>query len=103
MTQAEKRIKAEERVQELKEFYKHLILFVIINVLFTFICQYFNAKIRVFGDLIISNKITDNGFEYYPLWGVILLIDAFKVFVFKGTFAKNWEERKIQEYIHKNE
>ncbi|SEE44615.1 2TM domain-containing protein [Tenacibaculum sp. MAR_2010_89] len=99
-----KRIKAEQRVKELKEFYKHLSAYLIVNLAFTFISNYFDVVVRVFDGLRVSNKFTENGFEHYPLWGiwgVILIIDVFRVFGFRKLFGKNWEEEKIKEFINK--
>ncbi|CAM1366824.1 2TM domain-containing protein [Tenacibaculum xiamenense] len=98
------KIKAQERVRELKEFYQHLFVYLIINVVFTFLSNYFNIVIKIYGDLKISNKFTENGFEYYSLWGiwgVVLLIDAFRVFGIRRFLGKDWEERKIKELINK--
>ncbi|CAM1357928.1 conserved hypothetical protein [Tenacibaculum sediminilitoris] len=98
-----KRLKAELRVQEIKDFYKHVITYIIVNLFFTLLSNYFNIMIRIYDDIKISNKVTDNGFEHYSLWGIwgiILIIDAFKVFGFRKLFGKDWEENKIKEFTN---
>lgn len=97
-----KYIQAKKRVQQLKGFYTHLIMYMIVNIFIAIITNYFDVTIRLFGDLIITNKITSSGFEFYPLWflwGIILLVNAFKVFGFSFVLGKNWQDKKIKEFM----
>ena len=76
-------------VKELKEFYGHLISYVIVNIV-----------------LIIINLLTSPGhlWFYWPtiFWGIGILFHASKVFILKGRFlGKEWEERKIKEIMGK--
>ncbi|WP_093668306.1 2TM domain-containing protein [Tenacibaculum sp. MAR_2009_124] len=80
-------------------------MYVIINIVFMFLSNYFNIVIKIYGDLKISNRFTENGFEHYTLWGiwgVVLIIDAFRVFGLSKFLGKEWEERKIKELINKD-
>ena len=36
-------------------------------------------------------------------WGIGLCFQAYRVFVHDGAFGAKWEERKIQEYMRKEE
>lgn len=88
------------RIEELKKFYKHLVFYVFINLVVTFLGT---ITFKVFGDFIISNQYNENGFEHYPLWlvwGIIIGLHALKVFVFPDIFGKNWKEKKIKEYMN---
>lgn len=79
-------LKAKERVNELKGFYSHLFVYVLVNaVLFTI------------------NYLTSNGtwWFYWPLlgWSIGLIAHAIGVFGFFGIMSQEWEERKIEEIV----
>ncbi|MFC1533306.1 2TM domain-containing protein [Thermodesulfobacteriota bacterium] len=85
----EKYEKAKKRVKELKDFYRNLITYAVINVL-----------------LIIINLVTNpNELWFYWVtifWGIAILLHASKVFILKGKFlGEEWEEKKIKEIIEK--
>lgn len=78
--------KARIRVNELKDFYEHLIIFVIIIT-----------------GLSIFNFFTSPEF-YWVLfvvlfWGIGLLLHAIFTFARRGFLSKEWEEHKIREYM----
>ncbi|MCJ1805519.1 MULTISPECIES: 2TM domain-containing protein [Flavobacterium] len=77
--------KARKKVKEIKDFYSHLISYLCINTFFIFI----NLKYS-------SNHI----WFFYPMlgWGIGLFFHGLKVYDF-SFISKNWEERKIQEFI----
>lgn len=98
-----KLIKAKKRVEEIKGFYKHVAIYLIVNLFLTFITHYFDVTIRIYQDLEISNKITESGFAHYPIWyiwGFFLLVDAIKVFIFPSILGKSWQNKKIEEYMN---
>lgn len=70
--------KAKERVNEIKSFYNHLIVYVVINVIFI----YFVGK---------------NWLWVTAFWGIGLVFQYVRTFL----FSKDWEERKIKDYINK--
>lgn len=76
--------RAKERVEKLKGFYGNLI-----------------SYCTVIPILIIINVNTSSGFQWFwfPMlgWGFGLLMHAFETF----GYGKNWEERKIQEILNK--
>ena len=82
---------AKERVAELKKFYYSLTTFVIFNLFF-----------------VLINYMT-NGFEYMWFWwitfwwGIGVFFHALKVFGFNLIFSKDWEKRKIREYMEREE
>ncbi len=82
--------RAKRRVEELKGFYGHLISYIIVNVF-----------------LAIINFITTPGFWWFLFiaffWGIGLVAHGSSVFMKRGFFSKEWEERKIREYMEKEE
>lgn len=88
MNEQERYEKAKKRVEELKGFYTHFFIYLLVNLM-----------------LFIINILTSPGqfWFYWPLfgWGIGLLIHALTVFVFSGLFGKEWEERKIRKIMEK--
>lgn len=78
--------RAKERVEELKGFYGHLIAYIVVNVF-----------------LAIVNILTIPGFLWFLFvtffWGIGLIAHGLSVFSKRGLFSKEWEERKIREYM----
>lgn len=86
----EKYERAKKRVEELKGFYSHLAVFIVINVV-----------------LFIINMATSPGnwwFYWVTLfWGIGLAFHAAGVFGRGKIISREWEEKKIQQYIHEEE
>lgn len=82
-------MRALNHVDELKGFYYSLISYCL-----------------VIPFLIFINYRTSWGFQWFwfPMlgWGIGLAIQAFRVFINDGAFGRNWERRKMEEYM-KNE
>ncbi len=76
--------RARERVQELKGFYTHLIVYILVN-----------ATIILF-DYVIS---PGPHFYFFPLvgWGIGLMIHGLHTWL-----GKSWEERKIRELMERD-
>lgn len=108
--QAKKLKRAQKRVKNLKGFYRHLRVFIVVNILLMFV------KFRAF-DFFTEKGITDQGFiDWFEwniigtpvLWGVGLGFHALYVFVLKSRplkeytpkFYKQWEERQIEKYMN---
>lgn len=100
----EKYESAKERVRELKGFYKHVIVYVIINIAI------------IVGRLVtihyVDNHIHDLGFKSWldwnifltpVLWGIGLAAHGIKVYRHRFKLFKKWEDRKVQEYMDKEE
>lgn len=92
--------RAQKRIKEEKGFYSHLTAYLIINTAL----QLFYSG--VFGDFRFLDFMPWwVRFTTPTLWGISLLIHW--VYVFKGfgfiKFFKNWEERKIKEFMEQEE
>lgn len=89
MTEDDRYKRAKERVEEIRGFYVHLFVYIIVN----------------FG-LFMINIITAPGafWFYWPLigWGIGLFIHGFSVFGTQSLFGRDWEEKKIKEIMEKD-
>lgn len=105
--------KAQKKVENIKNFYKHLKVYVIVNIILVF---FIYRSLDFFGE----NTVQDSGFNDWfvwnvfgtpILWGIGLSAHALYVFWFqskslkelKPKFIKDWEERQIAKYIEENE
>ncbi len=88
---------AKKRVHELKGFYTHLAVYLIVNLIIS-------------GGKIIRNLSEGENFKeafwdagtfaIWILWGVGLAFHAHGIFVKSSIFGSAWEERKIAEYMN---
>jgi peptidoglycan biosynthesis protein MviN/MurJ (putative lipid II flippase) len=82
--------RARARVQAVRAFYIHAITYVLVNLL-----------------LIAINLITspDNLWFYWVTigWGIALAFHAWSIYSSKHPFGPEWEERKIQEELDRNQ
>ncbi|WP_437394994.1 2TM domain-containing protein [Flagellimonas lutimaris] len=89
---------AKKRVKELKGYYSHITIFVIVNgilyllktgVLTSLLPEAF-PKESYYYDWINANVI---------IWALILVVHTLILFRDKFTFVKKWEQRQIQKYM----
>jgi hypothetical protein len=99
-TRSEKYASAHKRVAEIKKFYKHLGTYLIIN--FFFIGRRIYSDIE-HGDSFLEAFTDIDNYNFFFWWGVFLIFHAIKVFGFPNLFNKEWEERKIKEYMNKKD
>lgn len=83
--------RAKKRVDELKGFYIHLLVYIAVNAFI----------------LINIAMHSDNFWEwghFFTLffWGIGLAIHAAITFRFNPLFNKNWEERQIKKYMERD-
>jgi hypothetical protein len=80
--------KAKQRVEDLKGFYGNLVSYILVNLFLVFI----NLKYS-------PNEL----WFFWPMlgWGIGVFFHAMKVFNFFPFFGKEWEEKKMKEYIEK--
>lgn len=80
---------ARRHVKNLRGFYSHAI---------TYVC--------VIGGLLLVNLLISPRQFWVQWaatgWGIGLLAHGLSVFTFSGAFGKEWEERKIREYLERN-
>ncbi|MEN8124988.1 MAG: 2TM domain-containing protein [Bacteroidota bacterium] len=87
-----KYIKAKKKVDEIKGFYIHLTVYIVVNAFLMIpILKYSNP-----------NEISIWSFSTAIFWGIGLLFHAYGVFGKNIIFSKDWEERKIKELMDKD-
>ena len=93
----QKYIRAKKRVEDLKGFYIHFAVYIVVNLFLS------SAQII---DGITENKTTLEIFSDFGIygvwvfWGIGIVFHALKVFGFPFFMGKDWEERKINEYMN---
>ena len=89
-TDEESYFKAKKRVEEIKGFYANLVSYIVVNCF-----------------LIVINLFTSPQYLWFfwPLlwWGIGVIFHGLKVFNYMPFFNKDWEERKIKEFMDKDE
>lgn len=91
----EKRKRAKKRVEQLKGFYIHLMVYLIINVFITVVLFSSQADKENF-------RLHWYNFSTAIFWGVGLLIHAMVTFKLNPFFGKSWENRMIQKYMEED-
>ncbi len=84
---------AKQKVKKIKGFYTHLLVYLLVN---TFI-------------IVLNIKELDEGESYFQFhnfttaffWGIGLVAHGFSVFVPYFIFGKDWENKKIKEFMNK--
>lgn len=90
MNNSEQYQRARKRVKDIKGFYIHALIFVVVN-LFLLVSKYLQ-----------KGEIDPAVFYGTALWGVGLLCHGASVFLHGFFLGKNWEEKKIRELMNKN-
>ncbi len=84
-------IRAQKRLKEVKGFYMHALWYVIINI-FIIVMIGVNTGGNIWNFGVFSTAI---------FWGIGLLFHAIMVFGKNLFFSKSWENRKIKEFMEK--
>jgi hypothetical protein len=86
----ERYFKAKKRVEDIKGFYGNLISYIAVNT-----------------GLMILNLLTSPKYLWFfwPLlgWGIGVFFHGMKVFNYMPFLGKDWEEKKIKEFMDKEE
>lgn len=85
--------KALMRVKKIKGFYTHLVVYGVVNLMI----------------VIVNIRDLDAGESYFKIenfftaffWGIGLLAHALSTFMPNFIFGRNWEEKKIKEFMEK--
>ncbi|MEL4307774.1 2TM domain-containing protein [Joostella sp. CR20] len=87
---------AKKRVDNLKGFYWHLTIFIIINT-YILVNSYISSTYN-------NHDFWNLGtFSTLFFWGIGLFFHAWGVFGTRFVFSRNWEEKQIKKYLEKEE
>ena len=87
----DKYLRAKERVRAIKRFYGKLASYLIFMIFFAAINYY-------------TNEWRNMWFLWIAFfWGIGIVIEGGKVFGLNAMFGKNWESKKIKEYMEREE
>lgn len=88
--------RAKSRVDRLRRFYTHALVYVVVNLMI--------SGLKIGRNLRNGESFEEAFFDmsHYILWifwGIALAIHAFSVFGLPLLLGSNWEEEKIEEYM----
>lgn len=87
-TEAKRYQQAQKKVKEIRAFYEHLTVFIIVSI-----------------TLVVINLMTSPEYLWFIWcmlgWGIGVVIHGLKAFGLSPFFNKAWEERKIKEILEK--
>ncbi len=90
---------AKKRVEDLKKFYKHVTVYVAINLVISIL----KISRNLSNGETLEEAIYDfNTYAVWLFWGIAIVIQAFKLFGLNFILGKDWEERQIEKHINKN-
>lgn len=90
---------AKKRVEDLKKFYKHVTVYVAINLVISIL----KISRNLSNGETLEEAIYDfNTYAVWLFWGIAIVIQAFKLFGLNFILGKDWEERQIEKHINNN-
>lgn len=96
-TKEQRYIFAKNKVEKISKFYKHLSVYIVVNL---FLSAFFVIKDVQDGDTLSEAILNFGNFKILFYWGIAIVINAINVFGFNIFFGKDWEDRKIKEYMN---
>ena len=96
-TQEQKYVLARKRVEKISKFYKHLAVYIVVNIGL--------SAIFIVGDINDGDTFNEAFFNYHNykiwvFWGIGILFQALNTFGLTLIFNKDWEEKKVREYMN---
>ena len=93
--------RAKKRVKEIKGFYVHLIVYVLVNLFISGLVIY---GLMSSGDSFIDALTNFGTYSTAFFWGIGMFFHWLGVFGFKSLgLGKDWEDKKIKELMDKQE
>ena len=82
--------RAKKRVKQLKGFYTNLIVYIVVIIF-----------------LAVFNYLTSPGIWWFLIvafiWGIFVVAQGIAVYRKRGLFSKEWEDKKIKEYMEEDD
>ena len=98
--QEQKYLLAKKKVERISKFYKHLSVYLAVNILLSGLFIYGDIKD---GDTFEEAFFNLGNFKIWIYWGLGILFQAITTFGVPFLFNKDWEERKLQQYLKEEE
>lgn len=95
----DKNTKAQKRVQQLKGFYTHLMIYLMINTMLMLVKIVGTAY---YGETFMGPLWHFSTFSTWLFWGLGLAFHAIKVFALPSYFNGQWEERRIRRFMEED-
>lgn len=98
--------RARKRVTKVRRFYNHLAAYLIVNIVLILMqdkMTFILLSKRVFGSPEILESINWDVFGTPIVWGIFLILHGIKVFGNFSLFGRNWEEKKIRQFLEEDE
>lgn len=93
-----KYLRAKKRVDTLKGYYSHLVVFIVVNTVLSIIKIIDNVDD---GDTLNEAIFNFDTFQLWFWWGIGLAFHTYKVFGAGLLFMnKDWEDKKIKEFMN---
>lgn len=96
--ESEQYLQAKKQVKDIKGFYTHLLIYIVVNLTVSTVNMLWNHDItdrKTFFAALTHFSTYMN----WIFWGIGLLIHGLNVFWLRSSFFKAWEARKVQEYM----
>ena len=94
----EKYERAKKKMEDIKGFYTHLVVYLIVNTMLILV------QLGIFTRGFYGIEFPEWSVFSTPFfWGIGLFFHGLYVFLHRFRFFKDWEERKIKEYMDKDE
>ncbi|MDN7011739.1 2TM domain-containing protein [Methanoculleus sp. FWC-SCC3] len=90
MDEQDRYARARRRVKKIRDFYEHLVLYIAVNLI-------------LFG---INMLFSPDSLWFYWVtffWGIGVVLHGFGVYVEGRIFGRDWEEKKIREFLEREE
>jgi hypothetical protein len=94
--------RASQRVKELKDFFRHLMIFFAVNIVL-YLFRFGVLQPYLPDELQLKPYYFTWVDIHLVIWLVILAVHTVYLFRYKFTFLRKWEERQIQKYMQKDE
>jgi hypothetical protein len=89
MEEDEKYINARKRVRSIRDFYGHVLIYLVVNIFL----------------LVINLVMTPDRLWFFWVtlgWGIAVVLNAIAVFGIAGKWGSDWEEKKIKKILEKD-
>ncbi len=94
--------RAKFRVAQLKGFYNHVAVYLIVNTLLLVLKDHFTFVLvskRAVGDPAFLDWIDWNLYGTPIIWGIGLCIHGYKILRGGSFFGRKWEERQLRKFM----